>query len=347
MKSYTKLSLVMGTLVLLPQCDFFKKEEAPAKKEAPAKAARTNAQKKTDSSEVLMSIGGEAVISKNSFEEYMNEFLEAQPQYKQVVEFMPDAKRNIFEGQVNEEIISKWAEDKGIETKSDYQKDLDKIIKYAKRSLNVKYFQDAHPVNVSPVEVRKYYDENKHSPQLMKSSGGVEAQAVMFDSKEKATAFFDKVKAAPAQFDSAAKEAGLTVKNLGMVGKQSWDVEGPLREKVLEIKSYPKVEMVTVSDKSFAVVKATGKKEAEHVPFEEVKSGIENFLKQQKMGEAIQKELEKLRGQYKIEINEDYFNRDKKAKEKEQQLAMEAMKKAAPKQEQAETAAPKKAAIAA
>jgi hypothetical protein len=311
--THVGLGLAVFSLVLLPQCDLFKSSDAakPAAKETSAPAQSSAP---ADSSEVLMSIGGKPAITQDSFESYMADFLEAQPQYKQIVEFMPDAKRNIFDGQVNEEIIGAWADKNNIDKKAEYQKDRDKIIKFAERSLKVKYFQDAYPTEVSPVEVRKYYDENKNSQQLMKSPGGVKAEAIMLTSKAKAEELLDKVKAG-SDFKKVAQDASLKVKDLGLVSDQSFDVEGPIREAILAVTSFPKNEVVKVSDKLFALVHASSKQQPEYVAFEEVKEGIANFLKQQKMAEEIQKVLQKLRKQYEIVINEEFFDRDKKAKE--------------------------------
>lgn len=333
------LGLAVASLIILPQCDLFKSEKKA--ESAPAGVQKSDSPVAAhDKSEVLMSINGRPAVTKDSFENYMQEFLDAQPQYKQIVEFMPDAKRNIFDGQVNEEIINEWAEKHGIAARADFKKDLDKIIKFAKRSLNVKYFQEANPVTVSSVEVRKYYDENKNSPQLMKTPGGTQASVVMFPDLAKAEAFAESVKTEG--FDKAAQDAGHKVKDLGLVTKQSYEVEGPIRDAILAVKSYPKIEVVKVSDKSYAVVNAQSFKNPEYVSFEEVKEGIENFLKQQKVAEELQKVIDTLKKEYKVAINDAFFERDKKAQaDAAEKAAKPAEKKAAPVAKQP-TAAPKK-----
>lgn len=310
------LGFAVASLIILPQCDFFK--SGKAEQASSAEISRGSAAAH-DKSEVLMSINGKPAVTKDSFEMYMQEFLDAQPQYKQIVEFMPDAKRNIFDGQVNEEVINEWAEKHGIAARAEFKKDLDKIIKFAKRSLNVKYFQDANPVMVSAVEVRKYYDENKNSPQLMKAPGGTKSSVVMFPDHAKADAFVEQAKTLG--FDKAAQEAGLKVKDLGMITKQSYEVEGPIREAILAVKSYPMVEMVMISDKSYAVINVQSFKNPEYVSFEEVKEGIENFLKQQKVAEELQKVIEKLKKEYSVAINDAFFERDKKAQTEEAEKA--------------------------
>ena len=203
-----------------------------------------------------------------------------------------------------------------------YKDDLDKIMKYARRSLNVKYFQDKYPVVISDSEIRKYYDENKNNiPQLMVSPGGVSAKAVMFTSKANAQAFFDKVKDPKSNFDAAAKEANAMVKDLGEVNNQSFDVDGAIRKVVLAAKKFPAVELVAINNKSYAVVKMLNKTEPQYVPYDQVKPSIEGLLKQQKGAEVLTKELDKLKSEYKAIINDDYFERERKAQEEKAQKA--------------------------
>ena len=103
------------------------------------------------------------------------------------------------------------------------------------------------------------------------------------------------------------------------------------------MKKFPSVEFIQVNDKSFAVVKAISKKEPQYVPFDQVKPGIEAMLKQQKIAEVLNKELEKLAQQYNGMVNKEYFERKSKAKEQE------APKPEMPKKETAKKSVPMKA----
>ena len=187
----------------------------------------------------------------------------------------------------------------------------------------MKYFQEAHPLKVSDADARAYYEENKQSPQFTMDAGGVKAQVVMFDSKEKADKFYDEVKDQPAKFESEVKDKDLTVKDLEFVHGQSFNVEGPLREKILSFKSFPKVDLVKVSDKSYAVVYATEKKEAKQVAFDQVKEPIKNMLKQQKGAENMMQKMKELDEKYNVKKS-DHFERKKKAREDEQKKAAQA-----------------------
>jgi len=326
-QQYSLLVIALASLVMLPQCEWLesKKSAEPAgatgvetqASTAAVTAARTpaGAGKGVDG-EVLITMYDAKVpkATANDFKEYIDEFLEAQPQYKQVFEMMPGAEEQIFDGLKNELVLAEWVEKNGISKKPEYLKDEEKIKKFGRRSLNVKYFQEAYPVKVTDADVRTYYDENKSSiPQLMLAAGGVTAQGVMFEDKAAAQTFYDKVKDTKTNFEAVAKESNLSVKDFGEVNNQSFNVDGVIRKKLLDFKKFPSVELVEINEKSFAVIKATGKKEPQYVPFEDVKSGIENMLKQQKIAEALNKELDKLAQEYKVVVNKDFFDRKKKA----------------------------------
>lgn len=328
-------TLLVGTLILLPSCTLFEGAKEEAKKETTgtvSSSQTTPAQTAADqpTGEVLLTLYDEKVpkVTMTDFQNYKKELLEAQPNYASIIEFMPGANEQIFESLVNETILDEWAKKNKIDQTKAYKEDLDKIMKYAQRSLNVKFFQEKHPVHVSDSEIKAYYEENKNSiPQLMVSQGGVTAKAVMFDTKAAAQAFYDKVKDPKSNFDAAAKDANLTVKDLGEVNSQSFDVDGVIRKKLTETKRAPAVDLVEINDKSYAVVKALSKSEAKYVPFEQVKPGIENMLKQQKGAEVLTKELDKLKQEYKAVSNKAYFEREKKTQEEQMQKAAEAMQK--------------------
>ena len=323
-KQQYPLLIILASLVILPQCKWLesKKDE---------KGSLTSVESQGLPGEVLITMYDTKVAKAdvNDFKEYIDEFLEAQPQYKQIFEMMPGAEEQIFDGLKNELVLAEWVEKNGINKRPAYLKDEEKIRKFGRRSLNVKYFQEAYPVRVTDSEVRKYYDENKNNiPQLMLSQGGVNAQGVMFDTKAAAQTFYDKVKDTKVNFEAAAKEANLMVKDFGEVNNQSFNVDGVIRKKLVDLKKFPAVELVEINDKSFAVVKAMSKKEPQYVPFEDVKSGIENMLKQQKIAESLNKELDKLAQEYKVVVNKDYFERKNKAKNPEPAAEEEAPKKA-------------------
>jgi cytidylate kinase len=187
-------------------------------------------------------------------------------------------------------------------------------------------------VDVTDSEAKKIYDERKEqTPELIVSRGGVSAQGIMFDSQDAAKAFLEKAQAAGANFDSLAKEENLTIKPLQQVSAQSFDIDTPIREKLLAITNFPTVDMVVVKDKAW-VVKANSKEDAQYVPFEQVKDPIKQQLKMQKL---FTDELEKIKKTMDIVEHKQYF--DKKKKDAEGQ-----MEKARQEQTKTKEAAPLK-----
>jgi hypothetical protein len=349
----TSFLMLSASLLFLPGCELLKQKEeaasAPTSAKVPAvhkeSAVPADAKQAAPVGEVLVTLydGKESRATVKDFELYMEEFLEAQPQYRAIIEFMPGAKENIFEGMVNELLLTEWARNNKIDQKKEFQADLDKILKYGKRSLYVKYFQEAHPVSVSAGEVRKYYDENKNTiPRLMITPESVKARAVIFKDKATAEAFNAKVKESKADFVTAAADAKETVKDLGEVTAQSFEVDGQLRKKVLEAKKFPAIELVALSDNTYAVVEVLSRTEPQYVPFDEIKDEIENVLKQQKGAELLMKELEKLKQEFKLKVNKEYFEREKTAKE--QQMQQQQGEQAPAKEQAQKPSAPRRAA---
>ena len=91
MRFYKSLqgALVVSLVVLLPQCDWGKKEDTIKDETFPASAS-------VGAGEVLLTIDGQPRITVDRFENYMNTVLEAQPQLKQLIGLMPDAEMELF-----------------------------------------------------------------------------------------------------------------------------------------------------------------------------------------------------------------------------------------------------------
>ena len=146
-------AFLVGALILLPNCDFFKSEEVKNEVTASRAAEVTGASSakpatETAGSEVLLTLYDEKLpkLTTQDFQSYKKELLEAQPNYASIIEFMPGANKQIFESLVNEAILEEWANKNKIAGTQAYKDDLEKIMKYARRSLNVKYFQEKNLV---------------------------------------------------------------------------------------------------------------------------------------------------------------------------------------------------------
>ncbi|MGE0206622.1 MAG: hypothetical protein AB7R69_02120 [Candidatus Babeliales bacterium] len=325
-KKIFSLSALVTSLIVLSSCDWGKKEEV--KKETSSTAQESTA---APTGEVLLTINGKPAITTSQFEEYKNSVLDAQPQLRQLMAFMPDAEMELFKSMANEIMLKNWIEKHGIDKRADYQKDRRMGQEFLDRQLAIKYFQQEYPkmakVEVTDAEARKIYDEKKETtPELMISQGGITIELVEFKQEAPAKEFFEKVKEAGKDFMQVAKDAQLKPKEIKGVNGQSFEVDGAVREKVTKMSRLPATELIKGKDKFF-VVRAVVKDEAKYVPFEQDKEPIKQQLKAQKL---FTEELDKLRKDFDIQENNAFFEKQKQARQEE----LERMKEEAQKQMQ-------------
>ncbi len=278
----------------------------PAKDKASTRGKIEAVELKGKDDKVLVTMEGVPVMTIKSFEEEYEKLLEENPQLKQMAQFVPNLKENIFKSLRSQLIMDAYIEREGIDQDPEYQADLARFIKSLKRMLNSKYFAKGQPVTVSGAEVKKFYDENKDKvPGLITSQGGIRAVGVKFDTEAAAKAFFDKVKGKSKQFDEVAKADKLSVQDFKLVNDQSLGMNAELRKKIMGIKSFPAVDMVKVADNEYWVINATAKEAKQYRPYEEVKEQLKSDLEREKEMKAVEAAVEKLEGKYNVIIDEE------------------------------------------
>ena len=345
-KKVLALALVIPSLLVLSNCDWFKQacQKETAEKTAtpptsidevkkpPAEEVKKPA---APAGEVLLTIGGESAITVPEYEQYLNVVFEAQPQYKQLMAVMPDAEKEFFQAMATERILESWVKNNKIDQTADYQRDRKLALEMLDRQLAGKYFQQEYPkthkIEVTDAEARKIYDEKKSTTrELIVSVGGVNAQGVEFNTEADAKAFVEKVKQPGTNFAQAAKDQKLTVKDFKQVNAQSFGVEAPIREKVLALKKFPTMETVKVKDKVW-VVQATGKEDAQYVPFEQIRDNVKEQLRMQKL---LTEGLDAVKKELKVVEHKQYFERKAQAREAEMQKARDMQMKASENKEE-------------
>lgn len=293
-----------------------------------------------DTSEVLVSIDGKPVITVASFEKEFDKVLQENPQLKSILPFMPDIKKNFLNGLVNQELVDHWVVKNNIDSNIDYKQEMDRMLEQVKRMVNTKFFSDAYPAEVTPAEVKEFYEKNKDVlPDLLISRGGVQTKAIMFDKEDAAQDFLKKVREVN-DIDKAAKAAGneKNVRDFKMVHPQSIGIDVALRGTVVDLKKLPSAGMIKGDDGKFWVYNATEREETKYQPFERVQAGLEQHVLKEKRMKAIEKAIEGLKKDYTVEINEEYFK-------KQDEAAAKAAKEAAEKMKRNQQAAQKKAAV--
>ncbi|MBT3456030.1 hypothetical protein HN446_03115 [bacterium] len=312
-KTHNKTLLYVGLLSIafLPACDFFKSDD----KKASAKPDTHVSKDDKDKGQVLLTIKGEPVVREKDFQQYFETFLETNPRIKQIMHLMPDAKKGIFMSMTTEEVLLAWLKENGIDKSEGFKNELDKAMKVVERNLRVqlaaKNFEEKHPVKVDEKDVKKHYEENKHVPGIMIAPGGTKAEGVEFDNKDKAEDFLKEVKNEK-DFKKFAESKKLTVKDFGMVNDMRHDVKEDLRKKILDIDRTPTKKMFEV-DKKFWVVFAEKKEDAKHHPYDAVKDQIKERVRIDKTTTMFKDEVDKLKKDYDVKENEEYF--DKKNEE--------------------------------
>lgn len=304
-KKYFKLSLLFPVL-MLPGClSLGQKEQAP--EGVPEKAQVQDVVATGDGSHVLMKINGTPKITMNKLDAVFEKLMEDQPQYKEMTQFMPNIKSDIFQGMVVQAIIEEYVAQNHIDQSPEYQKELEMTLEQVKHMLNYNHFNARHPVDVSEQDMKRFYDENKaKAPEFIESLGGIKAEAVSFKDEQEAQAFMAKAQSSRELLEKLAIDEGLSgsYHDFKLVNAQSSQVPSTLKAKISKLSSFPTVEMVQ-DNGSWWVIKAHSKVEPVYVSFEEVKSRIEKYLKQQKQAENFEKLINKYKAEYKVEIDDE------------------------------------------
>lgn len=270
-----------------------------------------------EGNEVLVTLKGKPLMTAQEFEQEFNKFLEENPQYKAALSFMPDLKKDVFMGMVNQKLVDFWAKDSKVDQKEEYKKDMERMMTNAKHIVNSKYFGEAYPVKVTDEELKEFYEKNKDVlPDLMISRGGVKTKAISFDKQEAAKNFLEKMKEFK-DLDKTAKALNLAknVRDFKQVHQYTMGIDTALRDKVLELKKFPAHDMVKAADgKTFWVFAAIAKEEPQYQPFDKIKAGLEQYVSHEKRKKVIGEALDQLKKEYEVVISDEYF----KAKPAEQ-----------------------------
>lgn len=267
--------------------------------------------------EPLVTIEGVPVITVESLQAEKEKLLNADPKIKQMLPFMnpKEFDQHLLEGLTNQMIVDFYIARNKIAEKADYKAELNDGLKAIERMINTKYFSQAFNVVVSDAEARDFYDKNKELiPDFTISQGGARAMAVLFTSEAEAKAFAEKVRLGKNDIKAVVAQEGLPedrLKDLKLVHARSVGIENQLRDAIVGVKKVPSVEVVTTGDNAFWVVAVLSKEEPKYTPFEQVKSEIMKHLEKQKRSEAFEKEIDRLKKEYKIVVNDNYYALDK------------------------------------
>jgi hypothetical protein len=308
-KSATSLLLV-GCLFVLPGC-FGEKAKAPKVEEELSSSQTSGSVSKGD---VLLSIDGKPVLYVEDFEDQKAMAQQSNQQLNMILQMMPDAEYSmLFKSIEAGYLMKEWVIREGIDQKPELKKQLRQYQDAIELQLYMKYYEDAHPINVTEHEAEAYYKAKRDQmPGLILSGAGVTIVYVKFDTKAKAESFANKVKdGSEKHFKAAVKDSDFTIENLVITSDST--VNEALKNSVLAATKFPSKEVVKIDDNTYWVVGIIKKKDPEYRSFDtpEIKQAIIKMCKDEKREVELTQQIEELNKKYKVVENKAYFDNKK------------------------------------
>lgn len=257
---------------------------------------------------VLISKAGKSILTEAELEAIISEIKESDQRYAMMFDMQPEEiLRQVIAGKERDVVINDWAEKNNVRQSAKYKDKKAALEDKIKSMLDHEAFIDMHPVKLTDKDIRDYYNKNKQ--QMVSRPGGIETYGIAFADEAKAKEFLQKVEA-HATKDllkvANAMKLNAEVEELGAINNQSYAVDDAIKKEVLQLKSFPSVKIVHVNsgDKAkYWVIQATGMREAEYMPFEEVADRIAQMLQPAKVQEMFDTEIPKLAEKSKISKN--------------------------------------------
>lgn len=304
----------VSALLLLPSCglvDWVKEKFGKSSDSSSMSAFGKAAAPAADGSPVVATIDGKPLITKGMLDAEKKKLLDANPQLQAMIAMMDEKQldRNLADGMMSREVIRKYVADNNVENSDKYKKDFEMVINQVRDALNTRYFMESLDVKVSENEIKSFYDQNKEMiPNLLVSKGGVESVAVAFKDKAQADEFATKVRGAKNDLNRVAKEAGLAakVKDFKLVNDQSIGIEPELRDQIVQVKNVPSVSTFKAGNE-YWVVAANKKENPQYRALDQVKDELRQMLEKDKTMKRFEEEVARLRNEYRIELNQEFF----------------------------------------
>lgn len=333
MKGFFKTQQIVYTLplllLLLPGCalfDFFSQKTTETKSVNDMLMAVQDVEtveiKKEMTGDPLVWMDGKVIVTNDSLQDERRKLFEAQPQLQQIVALIGEQElnKNLAEGLANQAVVDKYIQEKDIDQRTDYLAEVAQGYQAVIRMVNMKFFQDDHmkQATVSDSKAREYYEAQKDIlPGVVTQQGGVQAMGMMFANKEDADVFKAELQAMGGASEemlrtnmaALADSKGMAVdlKDFGTVNVLSPAVDAAVKDQLLGVAKTPSVMVATSSDGTHWVIAALDKNSTEYRPFAEIKEDIKQLLMQEEQGKQFEENMNRLRGEYNITFDDEYF----------------------------------------
>lgn len=314
---HMQYSLLTAGLMLLPGCDWFSQSKtASSAQAASVEMATVQESLQPMTGEVLVSLQGKPIVTTDSLEAEKNRVFELNPKLKMMNAFMDEnqIKRSLAEGITSQAIISHYIEANKIYDNPQYKAEMQEGMKAIKRMIEAKYFAEDLVPSVSEAEIKEFYDAHKSAADgLLVSPGGVTAMGLQFNNEADAKAFAEKVKANKNAFQETAVQAGLAdkIKDFKLIHERSYDIDAPIKEKVLTQKTFPFIDVIKVSPSLVWVVNATSKEDPKYRPLDErISMEIKSRIEKEKREKLFEEKINALKKEYNVVMNDAFFKEE-------------------------------------
>lgn len=271
-------------LAILPGCLGGNKEESKGIKAI------------SDGSPAMFTIDGVTLITEKSFQEYFDNFVanNPNPQLQMMLQVLPNAKEEIFKARANEDLMLYWAEKDGIAQTEEYKAKFEQGIRMVRVGLAAEAFQKTFAESFEPTEndLRAYYEQHKEI-ELVTERGGIKAIGVECTSKAQAQELYAQAKQNPKQFKTIA---GARAKALDITPQAP--IDPAIKEAASAVSTFPTAITVEATDGKTWVIVVNSKQAAKYIAYDDVKQGIYQAVKQERMAQAYLQGLNELKSKY-------------------------------------------------
>ena len=272
---------------------------------------------------VLIKIDGKVVLTTKEYESLLKIIVASNEQLAIIIDNMPNAEEEyIFNSLVMTKLMKAWLTKNGFDKTEEFIQEQKQAYESIDAQLAWKYYDKTHLVNVSDKEVQEFYSENKASmPTLVISPGGVLSHFARFENKEDAEAFYAVVKTVSKEKFKKEAEARYVKIQEAVINPSSQHSQS-VKEFAKRVKKTPHVEIVKVSDKSYWVVQALEKEEAEYRPLNSVKESLIDMIAKNKKEQALDQNMAELKKEMNVLENHDYFAKKAEQRQKDREDMM-------------------------
>ncbi len=375
MKNFKQIRPIMSgaflasILMLLSGCG----EWFGGKKGHGCPACGTSAVESAAPEDVLFSLDGKPVITKQRLDDFFDIYLKSR-QDGVYAAMDPQAKRHAFNELVQMEVLKHQVKKQKLDQDPKYIKNFERACDLAMYTVNAEILgnQVLESIDVSDAGLEKFYSENTgknpafDNPPFLKTPEGIKMKAVIFTDEKSAKDFLAKAEKPGADFNALAKAAKKDIKDLGVVTSQtvfSQDVQKALKSAAYSIKGKAKTlqpnaaELVSAHGGPYVVVYGVGPRQAgAYATFAEViaaqpdfKEKLANYKKQVEGQSEFMKRIDQWKKDLNATENTKFFEEEEARKKAELEAKFKELQEAQAKEEgaekgKAEEAAPVKAA---